>query len=370
MLITYVMRSQGITSCLSIRYGLITRTEFSVFRSSMLASLSLGCGHTAATPFPPLHEVTATCLRFSRFMRFLRLFVFSGYVSGLKTSTTNREIRTGRVRDFTLSEVEWAKTAPLPVVRRRWYAASSTSCAGRMVAVNIRQSSSMAETLERLDQRIRGALRRAGRSDRVTLIGITKYVAVEPITEAYEAGLRHFGENRVQEFSEKSPRLALPEAVWHLVGHLQSNKARRAAELFHWVDSLDNPRLGRKLSAAAMEIGRELPVLVQVNVGDEAGKYGVYPGNLIPLIERVASLEGIAVRGLMAIPPFLEPAEQVRPFFRRLRELAEDLDRRRIPGVEMKELSMGMSHDFEVAIEEGATQVRVGTAIFGERPAG
>jgi uncharacterized pyridoxal phosphate-containing UPF0001 family protein len=137
----------------------------------------------------------------------------------------------------------------------------------------------------------------------------------------------------VQEFSEKSSRLELPEAVWHLVGHLQSNKARRAAELFHRIDSLDNPRLGRKLS------------------------------------EAVAALEGIAVRGLMTIPPFLEPPERVRPFFRGLRELAEEVDHREFPGVAMKELSMGMSHDFEVAIEEGATQVRVGTAIFGERPA-
>jgi pyridoxal phosphate enzyme (YggS family) len=235
--------------------------------------------------------------------------------------------------------------------------------------VSTGQTSSIAETLERLDQRVKDALRRAGRSDTVTLVGITKYVAVEPITEAYEAGLRHFGENRVQEFSEKSPRLELPEAVWHLVGHLQSNKARRAAELFHRVDSLDNPRLGRKLSEAAREGGRKLPVLVQVNVGDEAGKFGVYPGNLVPLIEQVAALEGIAIRGLMTIPPFLERPERVRPFFRGLRELAEDLDRRRIPGVEMKELSMGMSHDFEVAIEEGATQVRVGTGIFGERAA-
>ena len=239
-----------------------------------------------------------------------------------------------------------------------------------MMVVNIRQTSSITERLERLDERSKGALRRAGRSDTVTLIGITKSVATEPITEAYQAGLREFGENRVQEFSEKSLRLALPDAVWHLVGHLQSNKARRAAELFHCVDSLDNPRLGRKLSAAAEERNRKLAVLVQVNVDNEAGRFGVHPGNLIPLLEQVASLEGIAVRGLMTIPPFLEPPQRVRPFFRRLRELAEEVAGQQILGVEMKELSMGMSHDFEVAIEEGATQIRVGTAIFGERPAG
>jgi pyridoxal phosphate enzyme (YggS family) len=227
---------------------------------------------------------------------------------------------------------------------------------------------SVAENIGRLQDRIADALRRAGRSDAVTLIGVTKYVPPEPIIAAYECGLRHFGENRVQEFEGKAPKLALPEAVWHLVGHLQSNKARRAAQLFHRIDSLDNPRLGGKLSAAAEERHGELPVLVQVNVDDAAGKFGVHPGNLVSLIEQLASLGGLSVQGLMTIPPFLKPAERVRPFFRRLRELAAEIDRPQILGVEMKELSMGMSHDFEIAIEEGATQVRIGTAIFGERP--
>jgi len=218
-----------------------------------------------------------------------------------------------------------------------------------------------------VQERIQAALHRAGRTDDVTLVGVSKYVPSERIAESYRCGLRHFGENRVQEFERKRVELELPEAVWHLVGHLQSNKARRAAEIFDCIDTLDSRQLAEKL-AASMKQGKVLPVLIQVHVGDEASKHGVAPAKLVEFIEEVAGLETLSIRGLMAIPPFLESGEAVRPFFRRLRELREEVGRRRIPRVEMTELSMGMSHDFEVAIEEGATQVRVGTAIFGERP--
>jgi pyridoxal phosphate enzyme (YggS family) len=227
---------------------------------------------------------------------------------------------------------------------------------------------SIAGNLERVQERIDKARQRAGRKDGVTLVGVSKYVPVDRMEEAYRCGLRHFGENRVQEYESKRSQLSLTEAVFHLVGHLQSNKARRAAELFDCVDSLDSLRLAHKLDAAAREQGITLPVLVQVNVGDEESKFGVRPEELPELVEKIAPLEGLTLRGLMAIPPYLEPVENVRPYFRRLRRLAEGLARRHLPGVEMQELSMGMSHDFEVAIEEGATQVRVGTAIFGERP--
>lgn len=226
---------------------------------------------------------------------------------------------------------------------------------------------STAENLERVQARIQAACRRAGRSEEITLVAVTKLVAPERMAEAYRAGVRHFGENRVQEFEEKRPGLTLPEATWHMVGHLQSNKARRAVELFDHIDSLDNLRLARKLNTAA-EPAQKLPVLVQVHLGEEPTKHGVEAAKLVDLVEQVAGLDALAVKGLMIIPPYLDPPEQVRPFFRRLRELAEELDRRRIPGVEMRELSMGMSHDFEVAIEEGATEVRLGTALFGSRP--
>lgn len=216
---------------------------------------------------------------------------------------------------------------------------------------------SVADRLERVQERMAAAFQRAGRRDQVTLVAVSKSVDPDRIAEAYRAGVRHFGENRVQEFEEKRRLLTLPSAVWHMVGHLQSNKAKRAAEIFHRIDSVDSEQLGEKLSAAVG--GRSLPVLVQVNLGGEETKSGVAPDRLEALIERLRQCPGLDVEGLMALPPYLEPAERVRPYFRRLRELAEQL--------KLRELSMGMSHDFEVAVEEGATQVRIGTALFGER---
>ncbi len=235
--------------------------------------------------------------------------------------------------------------------------------------VNITKTLAVAENLERVQERIRAAARRAGRADEVTLVAVTKGVPPERIAEAYRAGVRHFGENHVQEFDDKRARLGLPPATWHMVGHLQTNKARRAVELFDRVDSLDSLRLAEKLAAASQALGRTLPVLIQVHLGEEETKHGIEPGDLGPLVEQIARLDGLSLEGLMTIPPYLEPAERVRPYFRRLRELAEEIGRRRLPRVAMKELSMGMSHDFEVAIEEGATQVRLGTALFGPRPA-
>jgi hypothetical protein len=154
-----------------------------------------------------------------------------------------------------------------------------------------------------------------------------------------------------------------------MVGHLQSNKARRALDLFDCVDSLDSLHLAEKLDKAAAEKGNRLSVLIQVHLGEEPSKHGVEPEQLAALAEQVAALANLRLEGLMTIPPFLEPAEEVRPYFRKLRELAEELDRRRLPGVSMRRLSMGMSHDFEVATEEGATEVRLGTILFGPRPA-
>jgi pyridoxal phosphate enzyme (YggS family) len=187
------------------------------------------------------------------------------------------------------------------------------------------------------------------------------------IRAAFAAGLRDFGENRVQEAKSKRPELADLGATWHLIGHLQSNKARTALELFHWVHSLDSLRLAEKLAQAADPGGPRLPVLIEVNLGEETSKAGVRAVDLAALAEQIAPLETLELRGLMVIPPFLENSEDVRPYFRQLRALAGDIEARNLPNVSMLELSMGMSHDFEVAIEEGATIVRVGTAIFGGR---
>jgi len=224
------------------------------------------------------------------------------------------------------------------------------------------------ENIARVQGRVAAACRRSGRrAEDVKLIAISKTVPPERIREAYAAGLRDFGENRVQEAMAKRTALSDLTVTWHLVGHLQTNKAKAARELFHWVHSLDSLRLAQKLHQAAVCSGDRLRVLLQVNLGEEPAKSGVWQAETIQLAEQVSQLETLDLRGLMVIPPFFEEPENVRPYFRRLRELAEAIEARKIPNVSMGELSMGMSHDFEVAIEEGATMVRIGTAIFGPR---
>ena len=221
-------------------------------------------------------------------------------------------------------------------------------------------------------ERIAKAAARAGRSvDSITLMGVSKTVETERIRQAYEAGIRVFGENKVQEFGGKAGLLAdLTEAQWHLIGHLQSNKVKKAVELFQAVDSVDSLRLAEKLNQAAEQMNKILPVLIEVNVGSEENKSGLAPDSsgLEELLSGVQSLKNLRVRGLMTIPPFTEDPEGARPYFRQLRELREKIAARKLPCIEMDVLSMGMSHDFEVAIEEGSTCVRVGTAIFGSRP--
>jgi len=226
----------------------------------------------------------------------------------------------------------------------------------------------IAENITRVQERIAAACRRAGRGPQdVKLVAVTKTVPPDRVRLAFEAGLRDFGENRVQEAAAKRPALSDLTVTWHLIGHLQSNKARPARELFHWVHSVDSLRLAEKLHQVAVCSGDRLPVLLEVNLGGEATKSGVGESEVIPLVEQIAPLETLEVRGLMVIPPFFEDPEHARPFFRRLRQLAREVEARDVPNVSMQELSMGMSHDFEVAIEEGATIVRVGTAIFGPR---
>jgi hypothetical protein len=227
---------------------------------------------------------------------------------------------------------------------------------------------SIAENVVAIRERIeRAATRAKRRLGEITLVGISKGTPAERIREAYLAGVRHFGESRVQEWESKAPQLEDLEATWHLVGHLQRNKAARAVSLFHTVDSVDGLPLAERLDRAAGE-GRRLPVLLEVRMDTVGAKSGCPPEEVPRLAEGLLLLPRLEWRGLMTIAPVVEDAEDARPAFRRLRELRDELaDRFDCP---LTELSMGMSHDFEVAIEEGATHVRVGAAIFGARSAG
>src|ERR1700733_7999128 len=230
---------------------------------------------------------------------------------------------------------------------------------------------SIAENIASIHERIAAAARRAGRNPReIALMAVSKTHPPECIREAYAAGLKLFGENRVQEFASKIGDLQnLPDADWHMIGHLQTNKAAKTVELFHAVDSVDSLKLAEKLNAAAGHARKKLQVLIEINVGGEAAKSGLAPGS--PALEEVLiaapRLEALSFRGLMSVPPFTEEPHDARPYFRKLRELRDSTARRKLPALAMDQLSMGMSHDFEVAIEEGSTCVRVGTAIFGER---
>jgi PLP dependent protein len=228
--------------------------------------------------------------------------------------------------------------------------------------------SSIRENLQDVRRRIAAAAQRAGRSpEEITLIAVSKTHPAEAIREAYQVGVRHFGENRVQEWEAKHGSVRELSATWHLVGHLQSNKAARAAGLFGSVDSLDDYALAQRLDRARTEIAasRELRVLIEVRVEQEAAKSGVEIAGLPELAEKIVELPRLELAGLMCIPPLFENIEMVRPYFRRLRELRDDLQTQL--GRALPVLSMGMSHDFEVAIEEGATEIRVGTALFGQR---
>jgi len=227
----------------------------------------------------------------------------------------------------------------------------------------------IAENVARVRERMEAAARRAGRDPgKVKLVAVSKTVDAARIRQGIDAGVDLLGENYVQEAEKKIEELG-HRAGWHFIGHLQSNKAKVAVRLFDWVHSVDSLRLAEELNRAALQQNRILPVLVQANLGREATKFGAQEDEILRLLEKMGSLPGIAVKGLMTMPPYFENPEESRPYFRALRELNEAVFRRRIPGVLMEELSMGMSTDFEVAVEEGATLVRVGTAIFGPRPA-
>jgi len=229
----------------------------------------------------------------------------------------------------------------------------------------------IAANIASIHERIAAAASRAGRNPKeIAVMAVSKTHPPESIGEAYEAGLRVFGENRIQEFANKIGALQnLPDAEWHMIGHLQTNKASKATELFHAVDSVDSLKLAEKLDAAARQLGKKLSLLLEINVGGEAAKSGVAPDSpaLDELLIAAPRLDSLQFRGLMTVPPFTDDPQDARPYFRKLRGLRDNIAARKHPGVNLDVISMGMSHDFEVAIEEGSTCVRVGTAIFGER---
>ncbi len=227
----------------------------------------------------------------------------------------------------------------------------------------------LSERIEAVRGRIEACALRFNRApNEITLVAVSKTHPAEVIREAIAAGVTDLGENRVQEAEGKIPEVGRHAARWHLIGHLQSNKARRAVELFDVIHSLDSVALAQRLDRMCVELNRqELPVMIQVDLGREAAKSGADEAEVLQLVEALKHCQRLRLSGLMTLPPYFDDAEQVRPFFRKLRELRDELSSRRAFGDLRGELSMGMTHDYEIAIEEGATIVRVGTAIFGAR---
>ncbi|MFZ5994530.1 MAG: YggS family pyridoxal phosphate-dependent enzyme [Thermodesulfobacteriota bacterium] len=225
----------------------------------------------------------------------------------------------------------------------------------------------LSENIDAVQKRIYEAACRAGRDpSRVKLLAVSKTVPVTRIKEAVSCGLTLFGENYVQEARTKIEEVGLGVS-WHFIGRLQTNKARYAVRLFDLIHSLDNENLAVELNRRAAAVPRIMPVLIEVNLSGEENKGGITPDALLPFLEKVAVLPNLSVRGLMVMPPFFADPEKARPYFRRLKKLGKEIQARNIPNIRLEELSMGMTGDFEVAIEEGATIVRIGTALFGPR---
>ncbi|MFQ5803321.1 MAG: YggS family pyridoxal phosphate-dependent enzyme, partial [Candidatus Methylomirabilales bacterium] len=223
------------------------------------------------------------------------------------------------------------------------------------------------ERVESVRERIAAAALRVGRDPgEVVLVAVAKTFPASAVEKVIAAGVSHIGENRVQEAKAKMAEIKTP-CQWHMVGHLQINKARLAVRLFDWVQSLDSPKLAHELQKAGAGLGKRVRTLVEVNVGQEPTKTGVTEAELLSLLEQAGSLPNLSIEGLMAMPPYDPNPEGIRPYFRRLHRLRDEAASR-FPQLALSQLSMGMSHDFEVAVEEGATIVRIGTAIFGERP--
>ncbi len=225
--------------------------------------------------------------------------------------------------------------------------------------------STLPQRLTEIRQRIAAAAQRSGRSPQsVALIAVAKTVPPETVNEAVSAGQALFGENRVQEAKLKMPQVS-GRARWHFIGHLQSNKVRDAVELFEMIQSVDSPSLAQEISKRAQQAGKQMPILLEVNVASEATKFGFTPDAALAAVPEINNLPNIELHGLMCIPPPVKDTNDVRPYLRKLVALKKKIETTH--GIPLQHLSMGMSHDYEVAIEEGATMVRVGTAIFGAR---
>ncbi|WP_066634855.1 YggS family pyridoxal phosphate-dependent enzyme [Desulfolucanica intricata] len=222
------------------------------------------------------------------------------------------------------------------------------------------------ENLDKIKERIERAAQRAGRNPReVTLVAVTKTVDVEVARQVYNAGIKTLGENRVQELQKKIPEMPA-DTQWHMIGHLQTNKVKYIIDKVTLLHSLDRVSLAEEISRRAIKQNLNLSALVQVNVSGEESKFGLPPGEVLDFIKTVSVLPGLTIRGLMTIAPYTTNPEEVRPFFRSLKKLAEKIQRD-VAGVNMDYLSMGMTNDYEIAVEEGANIVRIGTAIFGAR---
>ncbi len=226
----------------------------------------------------------------------------------------------------------------------------------------------MRTQINTIRDRIQSAALAAGRPpETVRLVAVSKTVPAERVRQAVETGITLLGENYIQEARDKIETLSELDVAWHFIGHLQSNKAKYAVRLFDMIHSVDSPKLARELDKQAAKHGKRQEILIQVNTGKEDSKSGVYEEEALALVRQAGRMENLCVKGLMTLPPYFNAPEKVRPFFRALRELRDRIRDEALPGVSMDELSMGMTGDFEAAIQEGATLVRIGTAIFGER---
>jgi pyridoxal phosphate enzyme (YggS family) len=224
--------------------------------------------------------------------------------------------------------------------------------------------------LEKIDDRIKKAANSCGRDPgSIRLVAVSKTMPLEKIQKAFDSGALIFGESYIQEAMEKINALSstTKSVLWHFIGRLQTNKAKYAVKYFDLIHSVDNLKLAKELSKQAKKIDKIQKILVQVNTGEELSKSGVYEKDAVDLITSISRIENLSVKGLMTIPPFYNEPEKVRPFFASLRSLADTVRNKNLPNIHMDELSMGMTGDFEVAIQEGATLVRIGTAIFGNR---
>lgn len=252
----------------------------------------------------------------------------------------------------------------LNVLNRIYIVNTWPGCLDKLHGDAIMPQMTVADKFRNVAERLsRAAVRRGRRVEDIKLVAITKTVDIETIREAVAAGIKVFGENYMQEARGKIEAIG-HDVEWHMTGHLQRNKAKEAVNLFDMVQTIDSVALAQELNKRGREAGKTISGLVEINIGDEGSKSGIRSGELLPFLNSIKELSNISIRGLMTLPPYFDDPEEVRPYFQALREMRDSANAK---GFSLSELSMGMSHDFEVAVEEGATMVRIGAAIFGKR---